>query len=302
MVNYTIIIPHKDIPDLLQRCLNSIPRRKDVQIIVVDDNSQNVDFSDFPGKNDPYVEIIYGKNENGRKGAGYARNLGLEKANGKWIIFADADDFFNPCFNEVLDSYKGDDKNDIIFFIVDSVDNYTLLPSNRTEDRNNLIKKGLEDDLRYKFSEPWGKFIRLKLVKEKKIHFQEVAYSNDILFAVKTGINSKKISTSNIPIYTVTSRNNSLINQQTTDAIKIRLSVTIDKYRILKTIGKERYAYHGLNTYWCKLINLSKKEALKLLPSLFIKFPFSFFLRIFTLPYIRFIINSCISTFSKNNN
>lgn len=39
MINYSIIIPHKNIPDLLQRCLNSIPRRTDIQIIVVDDNS-----------------------------------------------------------------------------------------------------------------------------------------------------------------------------------------------------------------------------------------------------------------------
>ena len=38
-INYSIIIPHKNIPELLQRCLDSIPRRVDVQIFVVDDNS-----------------------------------------------------------------------------------------------------------------------------------------------------------------------------------------------------------------------------------------------------------------------
>ncbi|KAA6318757.1 hypothetical protein EZS27_031273 [termite gut metagenome] len=27
-INYSIIIPHKNIPDLLRRCLNSIPRRE----------------------------------------------------------------------------------------------------------------------------------------------------------------------------------------------------------------------------------------------------------------------------------
>ena len=36
---YSIIIPHKDIPCLLQRCLDSIPPRDDVQIIVADDDS-----------------------------------------------------------------------------------------------------------------------------------------------------------------------------------------------------------------------------------------------------------------------
>jgi glycosyltransferase involved in cell wall biosynthesis len=132
MINYTIIIPHKNIPQLLQRCLDSIPRREDAQIIVIDDNSDadKVDFENFPGLNDPYVEVIFGKNENGRKGAGYARNLGLEKAKGKWIVFADADDFFMPCFNEVLDQYA-DDENDIVYFKVTSVDSDTLEPATR---------------------------------------------------------------------------------------------------------------------------------------------------------------------------
>ena len=38
-INYSIIIPHKNSASLLQYCLNSIPIRDDVQVIVVDDNS-----------------------------------------------------------------------------------------------------------------------------------------------------------------------------------------------------------------------------------------------------------------------
>ena len=38
-INYSFIIPHKNCPDLLQRCVDSIPERDDVQVIVVDDNS-----------------------------------------------------------------------------------------------------------------------------------------------------------------------------------------------------------------------------------------------------------------------
>ena len=56
MINYTVIIPHKNIPELLQRCLDSIPERDDIQVIVVDDNSDEsrVSFDHFPcwGGND----------------------------------------------------------------------------------------------------------------------------------------------------------------------------------------------------------------------------------------------------------
>jgi glycosyltransferase involved in cell wall biosynthesis len=90
---FSVIIPHKNRPDLLQYCLNSIPRRKDIQIIVVDDNSDEdkVNFNKFPGLDDEYVEIYLTKEG---KGAGYARNMGLKHAKGKWLLFADADDFF----------------------------------------------------------------------------------------------------------------------------------------------------------------------------------------------------------------
>ena len=40
---FSIIIPHKDIPDLLMRCLRSIPVSEDIQVIVVDDNSADAD-------------------------------------------------------------------------------------------------------------------------------------------------------------------------------------------------------------------------------------------------------------------
>ena len=68
---YTIIIPHKNIPLLLQRCLDSVPLRNDVQIIVVDDGSSSnvVDFTNFPGTDRENVEIIFTKDG---KGAGYA--------------------------------------------------------------------------------------------------------------------------------------------------------------------------------------------------------------------------------------
>ena len=50
-IKYSIIIPHKNIPQLLQRCLDSIPFRGDVQVIVVDDNSDSsiVNFENFQG-------------------------------------------------------------------------------------------------------------------------------------------------------------------------------------------------------------------------------------------------------------
>ena len=57
---FTIIIPHKEIPDLLIRCLKSIPVSEDIQVIVVDDNSSDTDryLERYPELSRPYLEFI----------------------------------------------------------------------------------------------------------------------------------------------------------------------------------------------------------------------------------------------------
>ena len=62
-VTYSVIIPHYNIPTLLQRCLSTIPKRKDLEIIIVDDNSSPniVDFEHFPGSDRSDCTIIFDK-------------------------------------------------------------------------------------------------------------------------------------------------------------------------------------------------------------------------------------------------
>ena len=108
---YSFIIPHHNSPELLNRCLDSIPQREDIQIIVVDDNSAE-DKRPCIKRND--VEVIYIDAEH-TKGAGRARNYGLKAAKGKWLLFPDCDDYYNDGFLDVLDQYK-DEKNEILYF------------------------------------------------------------------------------------------------------------------------------------------------------------------------------------------
>ena len=104
-INFSIIIPHHDIPQLLERCLKSIPIKEDLEVIVVDDNSNPklVDFNNFPGMERKDTTCILDKKGGG---AGYARNVGMKHANGKWLIFADADDFFTDYFYDIINKYN----------------------------------------------------------------------------------------------------------------------------------------------------------------------------------------------------
>ena len=115
MINYSVIIPHHNCPDFLCRLLNSIPQREDIEIIVVDDNS---DSNKKPNISRTDVKIIYLQAKDS-KGAGRARNVGLKQATGKWLLFADADDYYiNNAFDK-FDKVK-DCSYDIIFFDIDT--------------------------------------------------------------------------------------------------------------------------------------------------------------------------------------
>jgi len=271
-MNYSIIIPHKNIPHLLQRCLDSIPRREDVQIIVVDDNSDpaKVDFANFPGLNDPYVQVIFAKNKEGRKGAGYARNVGIAQATGKWLIFADADDYFMPSFSEALDKYINDE-NEIIYFYITSTDIDTMQLSNRhlfTIYYMDQIQQTNNWDLACTLISPFGKFIKRDFFINNNIYFREVRYGDDILFGVEvaTFATSKKIT--NEVIYCITSREGSLSTSNSLKSLLVGFKEIDDAILFLKKAGKKQYLTEALYDIWLKIAKINILRATLLVPKM----------------------------------
>lgn len=237
--NYTIIIPHKNIPDLLQRCLDSIPEREDIQTIIVDDNSDSskVDFKHFPGINRTNTEVYFTKEG---KGAGYARNIGLKHARGKWLLFADADDFFTEKIDFILNKYKDSDE-DIIFFNAESANSETLEISNRNLYLNSFIHKNDIQGLKYSFFPPWCKCIKRELQTKNNISFSETPAANDALFSVVCGWYSQKATIESVKGYCVTFRNNSLENTQSIQnrIARIYISLEVNKFYKVHSINRE---------------------------------------------------------------
>lgn len=202
MINYSIIIPHYNSPDLLERLINSIPNREDVQIIVVDDNS-NADKR--PTSHRDNVEIIYlGKDES--KGAGRARNVGMKVAKGKWLLFADADDFYSEGFLNDLDTYKDRNDLEVLFFNTEGVDSDTLQShpcSDRIKNILNNANKSKEafDWMKYRTHAPWCKMVLRSYVERYGFVFDEVRKGNDIMFSYQVAYFTDKIELLNKPLY-----------------------------------------------------------------------------------------------------
>lgn len=186
-MTYSIIIPHHNIPTLLERCLKSIPERGDLEIIIVDDNSDAdvVDFDNFPGLNRRNVTVVFDKDGGG---AGHARNIGLKYAVGDWLFFCDADDYLSEEFNDVLDKYADETGVDMVFFnsvAIDESGNKSRLVISKYI-RNYLKGKSLSlDVLRFGFWAPWSRLIRRSVFINNRILFEEIPVGNDVMAILK---------------------------------------------------------------------------------------------------------------------
>lgn len=263
MVNFSIIIPHKNSADLLQYCLNSIPLRDDMQVIVVDDNSDSdkVDFDHFPKWDGGNYECYF--TEEG-KGAGYARNVGIEHAVGKWLVFVDADDFLAEDANRIFEENKDADA-DIVFFRHKAVmqEDHQII-SDRVRYYNELIDEYFESHEEWKLRVrpfiPWAKFIRRSLVKEYNIRFDETRYSNDCYFSTYSGIKARKIIVRNDVFYIVTESKNSLTSSFCTKPGELECRTDVF-FRVVDLVNENDYPIDkDLSYYYLgRLISKNKK-------------------------------------------
>lgn len=237
MTHYSIIIPHKNCFNLLLRCLESIPERDDIQIIVIDDNSN----ADIVNK----ISTITKKNTTfflNKKplGAGGARNIGLKHAIGEWLIFADADDFFTTDAFKIMDQHLNSHA-DIIFFAHEARFSDTLMPTERLGKRLFFLtqyhqKKDIESEeyLRYRNHSPTAKMIKHNLVRSYDIEFDEVPASNDAMFSILTGFYAKKIDVDLRICYCTTIRQNSITQTKSRTNAFARYNTDIKIYNFFR--------------------------------------------------------------------
>lgn len=216
MINYSIIIPHYNIPDLLQRALDSIPQREDIEVIVVDDCSDPdvVDFDHFPGRDRLNTTCILQK----QKGyAGVSRNIAIGKARGKWILCVDADDFLLPNAFDVIDRYKESEADVIIFKAVSRMSDDLTKKTDRSHATQLcelidecLIGKRTASDVVFSVWSPWSRLVKRTLLTNNQIQFPTTPCSEDIMWSVEVAVCCRKAEVCADYIYCLTEREGSL--------------------------------------------------------------------------------------------
>ena len=112
-MNLSIIIPIYNGRKYLKECLASITKEIDsnIEIILVNDGS--TEYIDDIIEIYRNYNIKYFKREH--KGVSSARNFGIDKSSGKWIMFVDADDYLLASWYQKISKYL-DINSDIVYF------------------------------------------------------------------------------------------------------------------------------------------------------------------------------------------
>ena len=169
--------------------LRTIPEREDIQIIVVDDASTTENIKALKKLTHKNLGLYFEKENHG---AGYARNIGLDYALGKWVLVVDADDVFAENAFDVFDKYKDTDI-DYMCYVVDSLDN-NLKPDGdlirSSESIKAYCKKKSHSNLmllKYQNLICRNKMVALNFIKRHCIRFEESEVNNDVFYGLSIG-------------------------------------------------------------------------------------------------------------------
>lgn len=284
----SVVIPHYDNYEGLERILLQIYNTKeDLEIIVVDDNSDNSIIQRIEKLREK-VNFIFVKNEE-NLGAGHSRNVAMKYITKKWVIFCDSDDILVENWNEILKKYL-ETNYEIVFFKPSSIFEDTKKIANRHQYFENLVKEfcsktGNKEKIRYEFGVPWSKLIKTELIFRNNIIFQETKTINDRLFSTKIGHYAKEVYAVEETYYIATRRKGSLTTLIREDIFDEKIYVMIEITKFLESVGKEKYKPRML-TFLIQSFKYDKFKFIEL--SKIIK---KNRMRIFPLDMIRYTLN-----------
>ena len=182
----SFIIPVYQVKDTLKTCVLSCLGQKfvndnEMEIILVDDGSTDgsSDICDVLQREygDHRIIVIHGKNH----GVSHARNLGIERASGRFIVFVDSDDQVKETFVDNMTKYA--DEGTVL---VDETDGYV-----GTQKISGF--QYIENCILGGNTHVWGKLFDRRTINDLNIRFNEnLTIGEDLIFLMDLALSQEK--------------------------------------------------------------------------------------------------------------
>ena len=198
----SVIIPVYNAEKHLAQCLDCVVDQtlRDIEIICVDDGSADCSLSILKefGEKDSRIRI----DEQSNKGAGAARNAGLDIARGKYLSFLDADDLFEP---RMLECAMGEAERYSAEVVVFDADIFDSVGGGQMQSgwvvNKSVIPNGdvfcAKDVLSHIFTAffmvAWNRLYSSEYIKKHALRFQEIEKHNDSYFSAMSLLHAERI-------------------------------------------------------------------------------------------------------------
>jgi glycosyltransferase involved in cell wall biosynthesis len=212
---FSIIVPVYKVEQYLERCVESLVNQteKKIEIILVDDGSPDTCPSLCDHYAEQYKNIIVIHKENG--GLSDARNEGLKKASGDYVMFVDSDDYVDL---DACESLKPFIEKNIDVIVTDGLSEGRIVNLFHSGVKNNIIYSG-EQFMRC--SALYGKIpmaawlyvYKRTFLTENKLFFKKGIYHEDEEFTPRALFTAKSIINTGKTYYHYIIRENSITTQ-----------------------------------------------------------------------------------------
>lgn len=233
MVKISIIIPAYNIEKYIQKAIKSVMEQslKEIEIIVINDGSidRTKEKIEELIKYDKRIKLINLSNG----GVSRARNIGINIANGEYVLFLDGDDWISKnCLKELYETSKRDNLDLLVF-------NYTKVFSNEMKEykcnvKDEIIsgKQALKEVLVDKITPSiWNKFISRKILSQNMRFEEDIAIGEDLLLSIKICSIADRVGKINKSYYYYYMREDSVTHKVTEKIFSIKNSIDrIEEY------------------------------------------------------------------------
>ena len=266
MPKFSIIVPVYNVEKYIGKCLDSIMNQtfKDYEVIVVNDGTKDKSM-DIVKKYD--VKVINQENS----GLSAARNTGVSKATGEYLLFIDSDDYIEKDLLKELNKSISNHPDLIRFQIEEVYENNDKVIKYAEESFTN--KTGVEAFSiisKYHFVEnAWAYCFNRKFYMNNKFKFMEGTIHEDFGLIPLVIMKANTVNSISYIGYNYLQRENSIMSERNYEKIKKRvedfynhylfLIKEIDKTNLDSTIFKS-FISNSLIIKICELDNKDYKE------------------------------------------
>ena len=198
----SIIVPIYKAEQYIHRCIDSILAQSytDFELLLIDDGSPDNcgAICDAYAAKDSRVCVFH--KENG--GVSSARNLGLDKAQGEWITFIDADDYLHPQFLYTLYTNNHVDLVVSSFQMIGTTEYWDNILTDQHYNSQQLQEDIVKLSVTINLRTPWGKLFRHDIITRNNLLFNErMHFSEDWLFVLNYLMYTHSLVTVSNPYY-----------------------------------------------------------------------------------------------------